>query len=306
MKAENALTLSTSPQTLPARKPRLTARALCRRTRRRLTGKEQDAETGLYYYGARYLDPKAGRWLSGDPALGEYVPSAPVNEEARKRNGSLPGMGGVFNYANLHVYHYAGNNPVKYTDPDGMWGRDIHYGGEREGTLRWAQDDNRFTEAQARVIAAANNEVDSGRTGPMPWQDQSRHFNTNGDAKSKSEGDSRIKHSIRHLENAINLKNGAKALRERGGFINSILAYFNEQAALNELGTGLHSLQDAYAHADDYVSDFIGIKYHASPFNPLTLFQTNRADNSHTDPDRIRDTELATKNYLDIYLEATK
>jgi hypothetical protein len=28
-------------------------------------------------------------------------------------------MGGVFNYVNLHVYHYAGNNPVKYVDPDG-------------------------------------------------------------------------------------------------------------------------------------------------------------------------------------------
>ncbi|MEL3909064.1 MAG: hypothetical protein P1P64_08690, partial [Treponemataceae bacterium] len=28
-------------------------------------------------------------------------------------------MGGVFNVVNLHVYHYAGNNPVKYTDPDG-------------------------------------------------------------------------------------------------------------------------------------------------------------------------------------------
>jgi hypothetical protein len=25
----------------------------------------------------------------------------------------------VFNYVNLHVYHYAGNNPVKYVDPDG-------------------------------------------------------------------------------------------------------------------------------------------------------------------------------------------
>jgi RHS repeat-associated protein len=111
--------LSTSPSTLSPRKPRLTARALCRRTRPCLTGKEQDSETGLYYYGARYLDPRAGRWLSGDPAVGEYIPSAPVNEEARKRNGSLPGMGGVFNYANLHVYHYAGNNPVKYTDPDG-------------------------------------------------------------------------------------------------------------------------------------------------------------------------------------------
>jgi hypothetical protein len=42
-----------------------------------------------------------------------------VNDEAKKRNGNLPGQGGVFNYVNLHVYHYAGNNPVKYVDPDG-------------------------------------------------------------------------------------------------------------------------------------------------------------------------------------------
>jgi RHS repeat-associated protein len=86
------------------------------------TGKRLDEETGLYYYGARYLDPQTSRWLSADPAMGEYIPQAPVNEEARKRNGNLPGMGGVFNTINLHVYHYAGNNPVKYIDPDG---RDI-------------------------------------------------------------------------------------------------------------------------------------------------------------------------------------
>ena len=30
-------------------------------------------------------------------------------------------MGGVFNVVNLDVYHYAGNNPVKYVDPDGEW-----------------------------------------------------------------------------------------------------------------------------------------------------------------------------------------
>jgi RHS repeat-associated protein len=88
----------------------------------RFTGKELDAETGLYYYGARYLDPKTSRWLSSDPAIGEYIPEAPVNDEARRRNGSLPGQGGVFNLVNLHVYHYAGNNPVKYTDPDGRTG----------------------------------------------------------------------------------------------------------------------------------------------------------------------------------------
>nr|WP_315316670.1 RHS repeat-associated core domain-containing protein [Treponema denticola] len=85
----------------------------------RFTGKEMDEETGLYYYGARYLDPKYSRWLSGDPALGEYIPQAPINDEAKKHNENLPDMGGVFNTVNLHVYHYAGNNPVKYTDPDG-------------------------------------------------------------------------------------------------------------------------------------------------------------------------------------------
>ena len=125
MKTGNNLQISTSPSTQSAKKLRsfaslaLQRRSMYGRELRCNAGKELDNETGLYYYGARYLDPKTSRWLSGDPAVGEYIPSAPVNEEAKKRNGSLPGMGGVFNYANLHAYHYAGNNPVKYVDPDG-------------------------------------------------------------------------------------------------------------------------------------------------------------------------------------------
>jgi hypothetical protein len=51
--------------------------------------------------------------------MGEYVPGAPVNDEVRKQSGNLPGTGGVFNLVNLHAYHYAGNNPVVYVDPDG-------------------------------------------------------------------------------------------------------------------------------------------------------------------------------------------
>ncbi|WP_260209428.1 RHS repeat domain-containing protein [Apibacter adventoris] len=57
-------------------------------------GKELDEETGLYYYGARYYNPRESVWLSVDPRTEKY-----------------PG---------ISPYIYMGQNPVKYIDPEGM------------------------------------------------------------------------------------------------------------------------------------------------------------------------------------------
>jgi len=62
-----------------------------------LTGREFDAETGLYEYRARYFDPTAGRFLNEDPmAQGE-------------------------NYDGLDLYVYVENNPLNFIDPWGLY-----------------------------------------------------------------------------------------------------------------------------------------------------------------------------------------
>ena len=116
---------------------------------------ELDEETGLYYYGARYLDPKYSRWLSGDPAITDYMA------------GTSAGEGGIYNTVNLQLYHHAGigqrsdselqaNNPVKYTDPDGNSGEVAQIWQESQGAGQFALV--AFLGAPA-IGVAANTEV---------------------------------------------------------------------------------------------------------------------------------------------------
>ena len=69
------------------------------------TGKELDEETGLYYFGARYFDPRTSIWQSTDPAIERYLIG--------------PSSGDVYIPANLSLYAYVHQNPLKHVDPDG-------------------------------------------------------------------------------------------------------------------------------------------------------------------------------------------
>ncbi len=66
----------------------------------RFTGKERDAETGLDYFGARYLSAAQGRFTSVDPI---WITKERLADPQR-----------------LNLYAYGRNNPLKYIDPDGM------------------------------------------------------------------------------------------------------------------------------------------------------------------------------------------
>jgi RHS repeat-associated protein len=73
----------------------------------RFVGKENDKETGLYYFGARYMEAMIGRFISPD-AVGPVDP----------QTGSINGKN-IFNPQRLNSYAYGLNNPYKYKDPDG-------------------------------------------------------------------------------------------------------------------------------------------------------------------------------------------
>ena len=55
--------------------------------------KEFDEETGMYYYGARYYEPRLSLWMSVDPLEEKYY--------------------------NSSSYAYCNNNPIRFIDPDG-------------------------------------------------------------------------------------------------------------------------------------------------------------------------------------------
>uniref|UniRef100_UPI0036DF63F2 RHS repeat domain-containing protein n=1 Tax=Photorhabdus sp. RM322S TaxID=3342825 RepID=UPI0036DF63F2 len=96
----------------------------------RYSGKERDA-TGLYYYGYRYYQPWAGRWLSADPA------------------GTVDG---------LNLYRMVRNNPMTGIDEDGRIFKTVATGALGVGGVAYELYKHRNQQAERPQISSPTSE----------------------------------------------------------------------------------------------------------------------------------------------------
>jgi RHS repeat-associated protein len=102
------------------------------------TGKQEEAAFGLNYFGARWYDPKIGRFMGVDPA----------------------GFS-ADNIQSFNRYAYANNNPYGYVDPNGKWALKV---------IKLAIKGGDFASTFAGVISDSQTLVDSDApTGDRVW-----------------------------------------------------------------------------------------------------------------------------------------
>ena len=105
------------------------------------TGKELDEDTQLYYFGARYYDPRTSVWQSPDPILADYLTRMPENQNS------------VFQPDVLNLYGYVSNSPIQWTDPTGKEKADNWRQAETRAMARLRRQGHTILNAQRRVTA---------------------------------------------------------------------------------------------------------------------------------------------------------
>ena len=135
-------------------------------------GKELDTETGLYYYGARYYDPRVSLWLNVDP-LAEKT---------------------------MTPYAYTNNNPIMLVDPDGRESTDW-YQNKKTGDIEW-KDTNKELKGYNH-LGRKNTIGISHRSYTGKYTDRMYYLNANGSITEKT-GDTKI--TLSHIENGKSIK----------------------------------------------------------------------------------------------------
>ena len=116
----------------------------------KFNGKQFDDETGLYYYGARYLNPMTSLWYGVDPLAEKFL--------------------------SVSVYCYTMCNPINLIDEDGLFPKQLI---KLHKTFFWQKDYYTFTQPMAHVLSLVSsvNEQDikntriyvRGVSNPYPW-----------------------------------------------------------------------------------------------------------------------------------------
>lgn len=127
--------------------------------RYKFNGKEQDAISGLYYYGARFYDPLIGLWLSVDPL-------------AEQRSWVSP-------------YNFVQNNPINRVDPTGALDNPIYdtdgnfLGTDDKGLQGKAivMDNKNFTQGMSHEKALSHNLGAKGLSSSKAQPNLLSHYN---------------------------------------------------------------------------------------------------------------------------------
>jgi len=190
------------------------------------TGYQTDTVSGLQYAQARYYNPMAGRFTAEDLI----------------KDG--------FNW-----YSYCANNPAKFIDPLGLWGKDTHASITHIAIEEIVKDNPTMTMlyySHGTHIVTGNLAVDGPDYAALQSTfrgdfniNPGRHFNR----AEVGQTDSRLVWGEHYLNLAINTWDiGVRA------FENEVIGWHEkiemQERALYLMGRGLHSIQDIEAHGD--------------------------------------------------------
>ncbi|QTY28294.1 RHS repeat-associated core domain-containing protein [Flavobacterium sp. CS20] len=207
-------------------------------TRYKYNGKEFDQETGNYYYGARYYNPKNSLWLSVDPL-------------AEERPGMTP-------------YNFVQNNPLNRIDPDGALDMEVQqplddYKLDKDGniTLIKTTDDNFDTLVDSDDVYVGK--VNKG------YLSDGLNIEENGlllDVKDKKDFHSYMKFTL-DLSVAVNKEIGGFILDSDKGFDDMYISRYKESQPHKAKGLENFINSDSYSIKNKELS-LGGNKYKAN------------------------------------------